>query len=241
MRMINISVLLLLIPLFFATSYQASAEIVVVTKAFPDSEGDSWPREYFDVDHLFFEFPDSMFIQVGKNDVVIHPTVTRKLNTVRGKPFVDKAWVNIIDLEKKRYFAGKLDRWFDLDSSGLIRIRDGFDSCHIYLKSCIHPGAPDDSCEVERATLYDSLDIDDIAYIVFSSFNFPRDVGRDVLLTSKYYYRKLLGYITHEVPIESYLDLQESDTKRVPVKCNCMPYFRAKSVRKVIYIGAQSR
>jgi hypothetical protein len=241
MKKINISALLLFIPLCFATPHQASAEIVVVTKALPDAEDDSWPREYFDVDHLFFEFPDSMFINAGISDIVIRPTVTRRLNTLKGKSYIDKAWVNIIDLERRRYFAGKLDQWFDLDSSGLIRIRDGFDSCYIYLKSCVRPGAPDDSCEVERATLYDSLDIDDIAYIVFSSFNFPREIGRDVFLKSKYYYRKLLGYITHDVPMESYLNIQNSDSKRLPVKCNCMPYFRAESVRKVIYTSPQSR
>lgn len=241
MRRFNIFALLLSITFCFAIPHQVYAEIVVITKALPDSDGDSWPREYFDVSHLFFEIPDTMHIKVGINNVVIHPTATLKLNTVKGKSFVEKAWVNIIDLERKRYFDGKRDQWYDLDSAGLIQIRDGFDSCYVYLKSCVRPGAPDDSCEVERAVMHDSLDIDDIAYIVYSSFNFSRDVGRDVFLKSKHYYRKLLGFITHDAPMESYLDLRESDSRRLPIKCNCLPYFRAESVRKVIYTGTQSR
>ncbi len=241
MKTISIFAFVVFLLFGFTIPNLVSAEVIIITKTLPDLKGDSWPREYSDVNHLLFDFPDSMFIHVGKNDVLIHPTVTRKLNTVRGKPFIDKAWVNIIDLKGKRYFAGKLDKWFKLDSADSIRIRDGFDSCYVYFKSCVRPGAQDDSCKVERTTLFDSLGIGDIDYIVFSSFDFPRKTGRDILSKSKYYYRKVLGFLTQEIPIETYLDILPSDAKRLPVKCDCMPYFTAGSVRKVIYMDAQSQ
>ena len=214
------------------------AEIVVVTKPLPDIEGNLWPREYFDVNLAMFIMPKSFMIDTGLNKVPVRPSMTRRIDQQRRSSNVQAAWVNIIDLEKSRYYSGQLNKWLPLDSTEIIKIRDGYDTCAVYLRTCNRPGMPPDSCTTTKAVLHDSLKISDIAYVIYTGFNHDRRVKAKIFAKSGYYYRTLLGYIVREIPFKQILDLSNlPDSDFILVGCNYFPNFGQKSIRKVIYIS----
>jgi hypothetical protein len=186
---------------------------------------------------MFF-MPERFMIDNGINKIPITPSATRYIGDGEGGPTVEKAWVNVIDLERGRYFSGDLNNWFPLDSSEVLHIREGRDTCTVTMRWCARPGAPADSCYAAPVILYDSLRISDISYIVYTGFNYDREVKPEVYAKSGYYYRTLLNYIVREVPLGHVLDLSVvPDSSAIPIDCNCMFDFGPKSILKVMYRG----
>ena len=217
-----------------------SAEIVVVTRPLSDLQGDVWQREYFDVAHTVFDIPQGVTITAGIEPGPIRPGVTRRAVVRNGKSIVENAWVNVIDIENKRYYAGNFKRWYDLDSTELIQIRDGYDTCAVYIRTCDRPGAPPDSCRTIRTSLHDSLSMSDIAYIVFTSIDWNRDVDRKVYARSQYFFRRLLGYIVRDMPLNTLLEYSSAEETSWPIKCGCLHDFKPQSIRRVEFISDTS-
>jgi len=234
--------LLILFAILIILPQPANAEMVVITRPLPDSSGMSFPREYFDANLAMFVMPERFMIDSGVNKVPVRPRTTRVTGDPKGGAVVEKAWVNIIDLEKKRYFSGQLESWFPLDSTEVLQIREGFDTCAVLMKSCDRPGAPDDSCRSVRVFLNDSLSISDISYIVFTSFNYDRRVKQDVYAKAGFYYRTVLNYIIREIPLGQVADMSAvTDSSAAPAGCNCFTTFGPKSVLRIMYRGEPLR
>ncbi len=215
-----------------------AAEMIVITKPLPDREGELWPREYFDANFAMFVMPQCFMMDNGLNRVQVRPQITRYTGDPAGGPAVEKAWVNIIDLERKRYYSSSLNNWFPLDSIEVLQIREGYDTCVVTMRSCDRPGAPNDSCRTLRVIINDSLSISDISYIVYTSFNHGRRANPEVYAKAEYYYRKVLNYIALEVPLEDFADVAAViDSLASPIGCNCIRNYGAKSVLKVMYRG----
>jgi hypothetical protein len=218
--------------------YPVAAEIVVITKPLPDSKGELWPREYFDVNFAIFVMPQRFLMDNGVNKIPVRPQITKHAGDPEGGPVVEKAWINIIDLERKRYFSGRLDDWFELDSTEVLQIREGYDTCIVRMRSCDQLSTPGDSCRTVGVVLNDSLNISDISYIVYTAFNYNRRAKPGAYAEAGYYYRAVLNYITHEVPLEQVIDMTPmEDSAASPVDCNCIRNFGIKSVLKVMYRG----
>lgn len=234
--------LLVLIAALFLLAQPVHSEVVVITKPMPDSGGVLWPREYFDVNFAMFVMPQKFMIDTGVNKVPVSPSKTRSMSEGWRRAEVEKAWINIIDLERKRYFAGNSNNWFPLDSTEVIQIRDGYDTCAVLMKSCDRPGAPDDSCRIVPVYLNDSLSISDISYIIYTSIDYLRRAKPEVYAKSGYYYRTLLKYIIREIPLGQVADLSAvTDSTAAPAGCNCFITFGPKSVLRVIYRGGSPR
>lgn len=224
--------------LFMFLSVVASAaygEIIIVTIPLPDLNGDAWPREYSDVDHAFFDIPLGVTIHAGVNPSPIRPNVTRHTSTIHGRTNVLDAWVNIIDIANSRYYAGEFGRWFDLDSTELIQIRAGFDTCAVYLRSCPRRGAPPDSCRTLRTMLDENFSISDVAYIIFTSFDGLDDIDRKIAAKSGNYFRKILGYLVRDVDLDQIIDWSSAGAISWPAGCSCMSNFSATSIKRVEY------
>ncbi|MBU1319161.1 MAG: hypothetical protein KKG33_11060 [candidate division Zixibacteria bacterium] len=217
-----------------------SAEIVVVTRPLPDLQGDVWPREYFDVNHVVFDIPQGVTFTAGAEPSPIRPGVTRRAAVKNGRSVVEDAWVNIIDVVNKRFYAGNLKRWYDLDSIELIQIRDGYDTCAVYFRTCDRLGAPPDSCRTFRTLLHDSLSMSDIVYIVFTAFDWNRDVDLKAYARSQYYFRSLLGYVTRDIPLSTLLDISSAEVTSWPIECGCLHDFKPQSIRRVVYLSDTS-
>lgn len=213
----------------------ALGEIIVVTKPLPDLNGDVWPREYTDIDHALFDVPLGVTITAGINPSPIRPYVTRRTSTSHGHTEVLDAWVNIIDIANGRYYAGDLGKWFDLDSTELIQIRPGFDTCAVYLRSCPHRGAPPDSCHNVRTVLHSDFSISDVAYLIFTSFNRLGELDREIAAKTGYYFRNILGYHVRNVELDEVVDCSSAGKISWPAGCSCMHSFKATSIRRVEY------
>jgi hypothetical protein len=218
------------------------AEMVVITKALPDSSGFRWPREYFNANFAMFVMPQKFMIDNGVNKVPVNPSKTKSVGEGWRRAEVVKAWVNIIDLEKRRFFSGDLNNWFPLDSTEVIRIRAGYDTCAVLMKSCDRPGAPDDSCRTVPVYLNDSLSISDISYIIYTSFDYHKRAKPEMYAKAGYYYRTLLNYFIREIPLGQVADLSAvTDSTAAPAGCNCFITFGPKSVLRVMYRDGSPR
>jgi len=218
-----------------------SAEIVVVTRPLPDLQGDVWPREYFDVNHVVFDIPRGVTFTAGVGPSPIRPDITRRAVVRKGRSVIEDAWVNIIDVVNKRFYAGNLKRWYDLDSTELIQIREGYDTCAVYIRTCDRAGAPPDSCRTFRTSLHDSLSMSDIVYIVFTAFDWNRDVDLKVYARSQYFFRSLLDYVVRDVPLNTLLDHSSAEVTSWPIGCGCIHDFKPQSIRRVVYLSDTSK
>jgi len=223
--------LLLLSTLFFVSGV-CSGEIVFITQPMPDMNGDEWAREYIGVSLPVLYMPDSLGYDSPTGRVRVYPSSTGRIKVTRGVSTVVDSWVNIIDINRGRYYAGDIERWSDLDSVEAIRIGEGFDTCAIYFRTCPRPGAPIDSCETTRHVLHDGIDISSIEYIVFTSFD-----NVDKHRKSGYYYRKLLGFISREVDYSVYLDMTGTDSTSFPISATWIHSFGKLSIRRVHYMN----
>ena len=234
--------LLVLTAALILLAQPVHSETVVITKPVPDSGGVLWPREYFDVNPAMFVMPQKFMIDNRVNKVPVNPSKTRSMGEGWRGAEVEKAWVNIIDLENERFFAGYLDNWFPLDSTEVIRIREGYDTCAVLMKSCDRPGAPDDSCRTVPVLLNDNLSISDISYIIYTCFDYLGRAKPGLYSKAGFYYRTVLNYIIREIPLAQIADLSAvTDSSAAPAGCNCFNTFGPKSVFKVMYRGESPR
>lgn len=226
---------LLVIPLLVQST---AAEMVVITKPLPDGRGDSWPREYLGANPGIFVMPEGLAIDNGITKTPVTPWVTKK-SSMGGRErerSVESAWVNIIDLNGERYYSGELERWFPLDSVDAISIREGYEACTLQLRVCEKPYTPVDSCRELPVVLHDSLTMDDIDYVVYTSFRNRKQEDTEIYRKAGNYYRRILGYRALEVPLKWLTDLSTvQDSSVIPVECDCITNPRSPSIHKISY------
>jgi hypothetical protein len=208
------------------------AEMILITKPLPDKSGEMWPREYFNVEPTLIELPSSLTMEIAGTSMRVDPRKTRQITTMGRHTELTSAWVNIIDLENSRLYSGRIDRWVKLDSLDQIRISEGRDTCKIRITICPAP----DSCEIKTLMVHDSLKIDDLAYVVFSSYQFDSAADPKLFAKSRNYYRKLLRYFTREVPMSEYLDVPDDTVRWYTSGSNFLVDFKPKSILRIEFM-----